>query len=221
MNNNNKISAVIFDCDGVMFESRQANINFYNHLLEHYGVSLMNEDEVAFVHMNTAADSVRYIFDGTPFTDEAQAYRMQMDYSPFIRGMVIEPGLKSLLGRLKPLVSLAVATNRSNTINEVLEQNDLSGFFDIVVSSLDVENPKPHPESIHKILDFLDIGPDRAVYVGDSVIDLDTARAAGVCFIAYGDGNLKTPLKAMSMEGLGKVLDEIEQQDAGISGIGY
>ena len=214
MNNKKRISAVIFDCDGVMFDSCQANINFYDHLLEHYGLPLMNEDEVAFVHMNTAEKSVRYIFDGTPFTDEAQAYRMQVDYTPFIRDMVIEPGLKNLLGKLKPRVGLAVATNRSNTIEEVLEQNGLSRFFDIVVSSLDVENPKPHPESIHKILDFFDIGPDQAVYVGDSVIDLDTAKAAGVCFIAYGNGSLETPLKAMSMEELEQILAEIESEEA-------
>ncbi len=207
-----KISAVIFDCDGVMFDSRQANINFYNHLLERYGLPLMNEDKVAFVHMNTADKSVRYIFDGTPFTDEAQAYRMQMDYTPFIRDMVIEPGLKNLLGKLKPRVGLAVATNRSNTIEEVLEQNGLSRFFDIVVSSLDVDNPKPHPESVHKILDFFDIGPDRAVYVGDSLIDLDTAKAAGVCFIAYGNGSLESRLRAGSMEEIEQILADIEKK---------
>ena len=212
MNNKKKISVVIFDCDGVMFDSRQANINFYNHLLERYGLPLMNEDKVAFVHMNTADKSVRYIFDGTPFTDEAQAYRLQIDYAPFIKDMVIEPGLKNLLGKLKPRVGLAVATNRSNTIGDVLEQNGLSRFFDIVVSSLDVENPKPHPESIHKILDFFDIGPDQAVYVGDSLIDLDTAKAAGVCFIAYGNGKLESHLRAGSMEEVEKILAEIERE---------
>jgi len=104
-----------------------------------------------------------------------------------------------------------VATNRSNTIEEVLEQNGLSRFFDIVVSSLDVENPKPHPESVYKILDFFDIGPDRAVYVGDSLIDLDTAKAAEVCFIAYGNGNLESHLSAGSMEEVEQILAEIEK----------
>jgi HAD superfamily hydrolase (TIGR01509 family) len=212
--NKKRISAVIFDCDGVMFDSRQANINFYNHLLERYGLPLMNEDKVAFVHMNTGDNSVRYIFDGTPFTDEAQAYRLQIDYTPFIKDMVIEPGLKNLLGKLKPSVGLAVATNRSNTIEEVLEKNGLSRFFDIVVSSLDVDNPKPHPESLHKILDFFDIGPDQAVYVGDSLIDLDTAKAAEVCFIAYGNGNLESHLRAGSMEEVEKVLAELEREGA-------
>ncbi len=214
MNNKKGISAVIFDCDGVMFDSRQANINFYNHLLERYGLPLMNEDKVAYVHMNTADKSVRYIFKGSPFTEEAQAYRLQVDYTPFLRDMVIEPGLKTLLGKLKPRVGLAVATNRTNTIEEVLKQNGLSRFFDIVVSSLDVENPKPHPESIHKILDFFDIGPDQAVYVGDSPIDLDTAKAAGVCFIAYGNGNLDSPLKAKSMEEIEQILTDIDREGA-------
>ena len=208
---NRKISAVIFDCDGVMFDSRQANINFYNHLLERYGIEPMTDDKVAYVHMNTAEKSVRYIFEGTPFTEEAQEYRMQMDYTPFIKDMIMEPGLKKLLGNLKPRVGLAVATNRSNTIGEVLQQNDLSGFFDIVVSSLDVENPKPHPESIYKILDFFDHGPDQAVYIGDSLIDLETAEAAGVCFIAYGNGKLESHLRAGSMEEIEQILTDIDK----------
>ena len=193
-----------------MFDSRQANINFYNHLLERYGLPPMTDDKVAYVHMNTADKSVRHIFAGTPFTEAAQVYRMQMDYAPFIKDMVIEPGLKKLLSDLKPRVGLAVATNRSNTIGDVLEQNGLSGFFDIVISSLDVKNPKPHPESIHKILDFFDLDPDQAVYIGDSLIDLETAEAARVYFVAYGNGSLEAPLKAKSMEGLKKVLAEIE-----------
>ncbi len=213
MNHQQKISVVIFDCDGVMFDSRQANINFYNHLLTQYGLPPMTDDKVAYVHMNTADKSVRHIFEGTPFTEEAQAYRMQMDYTPFIKDMVIEPGLKKLLKNLRRRVGLAVATNRSNTIGDVLEQNGLSGFFDMVVSSLDVENPKPHPESIYKILDFFELGPDQAVYIGDSLIDLETAEAAGVHFVAYGNGSLKTPLKAGSMEEVETILAEIEKED--------
>ncbi len=212
MNKTKKISAVIFDCDGVMFDSRQANINFYNHLLARYDLPPMSEEQMDYVHMNTAEKSVRYVFEGTPFTEEAQTYRLQMDYTPFIKDMVIEPGLKELLEHLRPRVGLAVATNRSNTIGDVLDQNSLSGFFDIVISSLDVENPKPHPESIHKILDFFNLNPNQAVYIGDSPIDLETAEAAGVHFIAYGNGKLRAPLKAASMADVEKVLSEIELQ---------
>jgi len=206
-----RIGAVIFDCDGVMFDSRQANINFYNHLLSRYGLMPLTKEQIDYVHMHTAEDSVRRIFNGTPYTEEAQAYRMQMDYTPFIKDMVMEPGLKELLEDLKPRMGLAVATNRSNTINNVLERSGLSPFFDMVVSSLDVENPKPHPESIHKILSFFGLTPDRAVYIGDSLIDLKTARASGVHFIAYGDGILDTPLKADNMSEVKELLAEMER----------
>ena len=181
----NKISVIIFDCDGVMFDSRQANINFYNHLLQHFGLPLMSEDKVDFVHMHTADKSVRHIFRDTPYMEMAQEYRMVMDYTPFIKDMILEPELKKLLDDLRPGFGLAVATNRSNTIGKVLESYGLSQYFDIVVSSLDVKMPKPHPESLIKILRFFKIGPEEALFVGDSQVDNETARAAGISFIAY------------------------------------
>ncbi len=190
-----RISTVIFDCDGVMFDSRQANVNYYNQLLANFGLPPMAEDEVAFVHMHTADDSVRHIFRGTPFLEQAQAYKMRIDYSPFIKDMVIEPGLKELLKRLKPQYGLAVATNRSDTIGKVLESNGLTEFFDIVVSSLDVQKPKPHPEAIYKILDFFQVSREYCLYVGDSLVDWQTARAAGVRFVAYQNDELETPWK--------------------------
>lgn len=188
--NTKKKHAVIFDCDGVMFDSRRANINFYNHLLNHFGLPPLSEDKVDYVHMHTADESVRCIFEGTPYLEQAQIYRLEMDYSPFIKDMEMEPGLKELLGLLKPECRLAVATNRSNTIGKVLETNGLDVFFDIVVSSLDVEKPKPHPESLFKILDFIGIGPLDALYVGDSQVDYETAKAAGVPFVAYKNRKL-------------------------------
>ena len=183
-------SAVIFDCDGVMFDSRQSNINFYNHLLLHFGLPLLREEQVAYIHMATADESIRYIFKGTPYLDQALAYRLQLDYTPFVWDMVQEPGLKDLLALLKPKCGLAVATNRSNTIVGVLESNGLAGYFDIVVSSLDVARPKPHPESLFKILDFFSIMPKQALYVGDSQVDAETAKAASVPFVAYKNKSL-------------------------------
>jgi phosphoglycolate phosphatase len=185
-----KTSAVVFDCDGVMFDSRQANINFYNHILQHFRLPPLKDEKASFVHMHTAEESIREIFASTPFVDQAQAYRWKIDYTPFMRDMVMEPGLNQLLDLLKPRFRLAVATNRSNTIGTLLSLNDLESYFDIVVSSQDVKNPKPHPESLLRILHFFAIGPRDAFYVGDSVVDYETARAAAVPFIAYKNRGL-------------------------------
>ncbi|MBN1102494.1 MAG: HAD-IA family hydrolase [Deltaproteobacteria bacterium] len=201
-----KNAALIFDCDGVMFDSRQANINFYNHILTHFSLAPLSEAQIAFVHMHTADESVRHIFEETPYTDEALAYRWEMDYTPFLEDMVMEPGLKELLQRVKPGMGLAVATNRSNTIGKVLEANRLDGYFDIVVSSMDVERPKPHPECLFKVLDFLGVPPPRCFYVGDSRIDWETARAAGVPFIGYKDTTLETGYHAGCMKDIEEIL---------------
>ena len=191
MNTSKRISAVIFDCDGVMFDSRQANINFYNHLLDHFSLPPMREKSVSFVHMHTADESVQHIFRGTPYVEKAQEYRLQVDYGPFIKDMIMEPGLKTLLKALKPRFGLAVATNRSNTIGTVLESFGLKEYFDLVISSLDVKYPKPHPESIFKILEFFQVTPRDALYVGDSAVDDETAKAAGVLFVSYKNRDLE------------------------------
>jgi HAD superfamily hydrolase (TIGR01509 family) len=141
--------------------------------------------------MHTADGSVRHIFKGTPFEAEAQAYRRRLNYEPFIRDMEMEPGLTLLLERLKPHVGLAVATNRSDTIEKVLQWSGLHTYFDLVVSSLDVTHPKPHPESLVKITHFFKIPPQDALYVGDSSVDAETAEAAGVPFVAYKNRSLR------------------------------
>jgi len=202
-----RISAVIFDCDGVMFDSRQANINYYNSMLTHFNLPPMTEDAVDFVHMHTADEAIRHVFRNTPFVEQARVYRLGIDYTPFIKDMIIEPGLKELLQRMESQYGLAVATNRSDTIGMVLKTNGLSEFFDIVVSSLDVQNPKPHPESIYNILDFFQISKEQCLYVGDSLVDWQTARAAGVPFVAYQNEALETPLK---ITGLLEILELLE-----------
>ena len=188
------ISAIIFDCDGVMFDSRRANADFYNHILSHFGLPPLADDDVAFVHMHTAEESVNHIFRDSPYQAQAQEYRSTtLDHTPFIREMVMEPGLTELLEFLKPRFGLAVATNRSNTIGKVLEYHDLTGYFDIVVSSLDVKNPKPHPEPILKIFDFFGIESHQCLYVGDSEVDWEVCQASGVTLVAYRNRGLKAP----------------------------
>jgi phosphoglycolate phosphatase len=194
-----KKSAVIFDCDGVMFDSRRANINYYNYLLSCFNLPPMTDAKIDFVHSYTADDSVKHIFEGTPYLEQAMALKANIDYSPFIKDMVVEPGLKELLKELRPRFGLGVATNRSTTIGNVLKYHGLDNFFDIVISSLDVKNPKPHPESLLKILTFFDINPIKAIYIGDSELDFKSARAAGVVFAAYKNRNLDADYYVESM----------------------
>ena len=185
-----KLKVVIFDCDGVMFDSKEANEAYYNHILERFGKPKMDARQSEYVHMNTASRSVAYLFGGDPQVEQAHAYREELSYSPFIPMMRMEPYLRTLLEQLRISYKTAIATNRSNTMNQVLEEHGLKGYFDLVVSSLDVPEPKPAPDALLKILIHFELSPSEAIYIGDSRIDEMTAKAAGIPLIAYKNRNL-------------------------------
>jgi HAD superfamily hydrolase (TIGR01509 family) len=69
-------------------------------------------------------------------------------------------------------------------------EHGLEGYFDLVVSSLDVKRPKPDPESLLKILGHFDLAPHEAIYIGDSKIDELAARAARIPLVAYKNSRL-------------------------------
>jgi len=176
---------IIFDCDGVLFDSRKANQSFYNHLLEHFGKPPLAETNLDYVHMHTAGESINYLFRDNPIRDAVLAYNRTLDYAPFIRLMEMEPGLIDFLDYIRPKFKTAVSTNRSTTIGQVLQTFALEPYFDLVISSLDVNQPKPDPESIFKIVDYFQVTPEQCWYIGDSEVDAQTAGSAGVIFVAY------------------------------------
>ncbi len=55
----------------------------------------------------------------------------------------------------------------------------------MVVTALDVRNPKPHPESIEKIIQKFNLNKEETVFVGDSEVDQQTAKSSGIKFISY------------------------------------
>jgi phosphoglycolate phosphatase-like HAD superfamily hydrolase len=189
-----RVRAVVFDCDGVMFDSMKANEAYYNHVLEHFGKPEMSEEQCDYVHMNTAEQSVTYLFRNDPKLEDALAYWRSMNYHPFIPMMEMEPYLQEFLEYLRPTYKTAIATNRSDTMPAVLNDHGLDGRFDLVVTCLDVEHPKPHPESLIKILDYFDLSPEEAIYIGDSRIDEMTASAAGVPLVGYKNPRLSAVL---------------------------
>jgi HAD superfamily hydrolase (TIGR01509 family) len=158
------LKLVGFDCDGVLFDSRDANIAFYNSILAHFGRGPMAEPQVEYVHSHT--------------------YRT-LDYRPFIPLMVEMPHLREFLRFLRPRYRTAVATNRTTTTHTVLTHHGLWDCFDLVISALDVAHPKPHPEAFWRILEHFRLQPEEALYIGDSAVDEAFARNAGVRLVAY------------------------------------
>jgi len=177
---------VVFDCDGVMFDTEAANYAYYNHILTHFGRPPMTESQFDFVHSHTIDQALALLFDGDDeIIRRAYDFRRTIDYDAFLKYLSIEPQLRDLLARIRPPLHTAIATNRTDTMNRLLAAFDLTDQFDLVVTSLDVAHPKPHPEPLHKILNHFHLSAAQALYVGDSEVDAQASHAAGVPFAAY------------------------------------
>ena len=115
-----------------------------------------------------------------------EAARSQVNYATEIMPyMKPEPGLYPVLEKLCCKgYQLAVNTNRTNTMEIVLDYFHLTRFFQTVVTARDV-TPKPHPESVYYILEKWGFDPHEVVFVGDSALDARSAHGAGVRFWAY------------------------------------
>jgi HAD superfamily hydrolase (TIGR01509 family) len=186
------IKVVAFDCDGVLFDTLRANEAYYNHILQHFGRPPLTPRQLRYVHMHTLSQALEHLFEDTRQREAAHRFRRQSSYLPFVRHMEPEPDLGPLLAKLRPCYHTAVATNRTDTLHPILERFGLSDQFDLLVTAVDVPNPKPSPDQLLKILEHFQIGAAQAVYVGDSEVDAAAARAAGVALVAYRNPYLDT-----------------------------
>jgi len=187
----NMTKAVIFDCDGVMFDTVKANTAYYNRVLRHFGKPEMTPAQFYFIQMHTVGESISFLFGDNQSIQAAHVYRDMMGYEPFYDLMEIEPDLKPLIKKIGSRFNTAIATNRSDTIGRVLEVHGLEGYFDLVVSSLDVLRPKPYPDPLLKVTDYFNIEPHQAIYIGDSDLDQQAAQAAGMPLVAYRNRSLR------------------------------
>ena len=108
-------------------------------------------------------------------------------------------GVRETLSGLKTAgFALGIVTGSGEKSLELLYGLGVADMFDAVITGYDVKQRKPDPEGLNKCLERMGIDPADAVYVGDSVIDMQASRAAGVLPIAVltGAGTSATLCKA-------------------------
>jgi len=181
------IRGVIFDCDGVLFASHQANLAYYNAVLGKFSRPPVTDSASPAAHLcHTAASPVVFaeLLEGEN-QDEVLAYAATLDYRQFLHYMIPEPGMTAALNQMSQRLPLAVATNRGTSMEEILRHFDLSGYFSTVVTSQDVARPKPYPDMLEKVADRLGLAVSELLFVGDSELDQLAAQRAGIPFVAY------------------------------------
>jgi len=183
-----ELRLVIFDCDGVLFESWKANVAFYDAVLATLGLPPLDEEARRLCHTLSSPQLYAHLFRDDPQMQQRMAETARRtDYGPFYALMEPADELEPTLRRLRAHCPLALATNRGTTVRGVVERFGLGEFFPICMGILDVPRPKPAPDLLLACLDRAGVRPSEAVYVGDTELDRTAAAAAAVRYVGVGD----------------------------------
>jgi HAD superfamily hydrolase (TIGR01509 family) len=181
------IALIIFDCDGVLFDSAPANIAYYNAVLARLGQPPLDEAWGARAHFLSSYQLYEAMFGvGSALGAEALRVGREIDYGPFYRLMRPMPDLERVLQGLHARYHLAMATNRGGTAAGVVREFALDRWLTLTVGANDVPRAKPHPDMLLRCLEHFHVLPTAAVYVGDSETDHQAALAAGIRFVGFG-----------------------------------
>ena len=191
-----KVRCIIYDCDGVLFDSLEANTRLYNDLCESVGRPPLTWEEIKYVHSHTVYESVHFLFARDEELEKRALETLkQIDFRRYIVYLKMEPNLLKTLDLLKANgIRRAINTNRTTSMKTIMEEFKLWPYFDLVVTALDVKHPKPHPESIEKIMNTFRLARHEALFVGDSDVDWSTAKAGEIDFISYKNEEIATPM---------------------------
>lgn len=176
---------IIFDCDGVLIDSRKANAGYYNRVLAVLGLPPMTREQDSYAFMATSRQALEYIVPPNLHARIPEACR-QVSYCRDILPLLeLQEGLREFLAFLQSEgIRCAVHTNRTDTMDEVLHFFGLEQYFAPVMTA-GTAKPKPSPEGVWEILRQWSCQPEEVLFLGDSTLDELTAARAGVPFAAF------------------------------------
>ena len=183
-----RYKVVIYDCDGVILDSMESNYIFYNRIMDFLGrpeIDRDNSDAKRVLHTYSFNNVMEYFFAGDLQREYAFQFAKTIHYRDLMPFMKMEDGFVSALDRLKGHTSLAICTNRATSMEMIIEDFGLSGYFEFIMTASQVTNPKPHPEPLLKVLKHFGVEPGEALFIGDGEVDMQAANSAGVPFISY------------------------------------
>lgn len=187
-----KYKAVIFDMDGVIFDSERLVLEAWQKIAAKYGIKGMEEVLPRCLGVN--AQATREIFReyyGQDFPyDEYKKEASALFHSRYGNGKLpLKPGVKELLSYLKEngyLVGLASSTRQAIVEREIRDAG-LMPYFDNLVCGDMLKRSKPEPDIYLKACENLDVEPRMAVAVEDSYNGIRSAKRAGMVPVMVPD----------------------------------
>ena len=182
----------LFDFDYTLADSSRGIVTCFRHVLDRHGFTAVTDDAIKRTIGKTLEDSFALL---TGIDDPAQLAGFKSEYVKeadvhMTANTVLYLETKSVLTALKDADALIgiISTKFRYRIEELLALHFPPHFFHLIVGGEDVKTPKPSPEGL--LLTIRELHSTRAetLYIGDSTVDAETARAAGVDFAGVTHG---------------------------------
>ena len=174
--------AIVFDLDGTLLDTLADLAASTNYALRSCGMPEHSIDDVRrFVGNGVRMLMTRAVPDGenNPRFDEVFSVFRQHYMQHCLDTTCPYPGIMEALARLKERgMMLAIVSNKMQAATEELRQHFFSQYIDVAIGESAAIRKKPAPDTVNEALRLLGISHDEAIYVGDSDVDIDTARAA-------------------------------------------
>jgi phosphoglycolate phosphatase len=187
------VRALIFDLDGTLIDSKQDLIHSVNAMLRELGRGELAEETISGYIGHGAPQLVaRALGNGCTEEERQQALEFFLRYyeTHKMDTTCAYPGVAETLGKLASM-PMAVLTNKPVRISvRILDAMGLAKYFRAIYGGNSFESKKPDPLGARTILGELGVEPREALLVGDSEVDVQTARNAGMLAAAvnYGFG---------------------------------
>jgi len=193
-----RVRVLIFDLDGTLIDSKLDLALSVNAMLEYMGrAPLPHEKVYSFVGNGAPVLVQRSLKEGVSAgeiteaeVDRGLAYFLAYYRAHMLDNTVAYPGVREGLAVLAQR-PMAVLTNKPvNFSRAILDGLNLSRYFRYVYGGNSFEKKKPDPMGVNVLLRDLKSTPPEAMMVGDSEVDVHTARNAGIraCGVTYGLG---------------------------------
>jgi len=174
--------AVLFDFDGTLADSYSAIAASVNHVRALRGLPAIALDEVKRNVGRGADYLLTHTVPGGDLTQDLACYRAHHP-SVMTTHTHLLPGARELITSLhRAGKKLGLCSNKPRLFSEgILKHLEIAPYFSVVLGPEDVALPKPAPDMLCLALERLHVHRVNALYVGDMTVDIQTARAAGVC----------------------------------------
>lgn len=200
---------MVFDLDGTLVDSRQDLADSTNAVLETLGAAPLPVGRVAMMVGDGARTLVQRALraagleDAGPPLDEAlrrfhDCYRTRLlaTTRPY-------PGIDDMLAEVASEATVAMLTNKPLQPSlRLVEAFGWTGYFSRITGGDGAAPRKPDPQGLRGLMSEAHAGAESTMLVGDSMVDVETARNAGVsmCVVTYGFGRIRGDLQLTGKE---------------------